>query len=385
LRFGGLDLTVVLRTPALAALRPLLSPNLPALTNVRFDGRVVVPENAASIAFKNAKLLTREGDVTGDWTLGQQATLMMDGKLVSPRLDMDLMLAAFGVELPPAPAFDGNMGPVISIAPLPWALLRGPVVSLSARTEAMTFQGQVWNNVDFVLDLNGGRLRISPLTLSLPNGQLRMSMAVDASRDTVPVSLEMHAPGIPLALVARYAGLPGPMDGAVRVDAVLHATGLSPHDLAASLDGTVSAILVGGRMTNAAFIMLTSASLEALGISVPAQGETTLRCLGLVGSFTKGVGLLPTIALDTTYLQVDGTGQVDLAQETVAFKLHPLAQISGSAIAVPVVVEGPFHAVKGRLDANGIDKLGLFIDSLFGTDRSTACIDAGFVPGGKPG
>jgi hypothetical protein len=124
--------------------------------------------------------------------------------------------------------------------------------------------------------------------------------------------------------------------------------------------------------------------LEALGINVPAQGETALRCLGVVGSFIKGVGRLRTLALDTTYLQLDGTGQVDLAQETVAFKLRPLAQIAGSAIAVPVIVEGPFHAVKGRLDADGIDKLGLFIDSLFGSDRSTACIDAGFVPVATP-
>ncbi len=389
LRFGGLDVTVALRTPALAALRPLLSPHLPALTNVRFDGQVVVPAEVASIAFNNAKLLTHEGDVTGDWTLGQQATLAMNGKLVSPRLDMDLILAAFGVALPPAPDFGDNTGPVFSTAPLPWALLRGPAVSLSSKIEAMTFQGQVWKNVDFVLDLNDGRLRISPLTLSLPDGQLRMSLGVDASRDIVPVSLEIHAPGIPLALVARYAGLPGPTDGAVRIDAVLHAAALSPHDLAASLDGSVSAVLVGGRMTNAAFVMLTSASLEALGIGVPAHGETVLRCLGLVGTFTKGVGLLPTIALDTTYLQMDGSGEVDLGRETVAFRLYPLAQISGSAIAVPVVVEGPFRAVKGRLDANGLDKLGLFIDSLFGSDRSTACVDAGFVPGaargGKPG
>ena len=384
LRFGGLDLTVDLRTPALAALRPLLSPSLPALTNVRFDGRMVVPADAASVAFENANLLTREGDVTGNWALGQQARLTLDGKLVSQRLDMDLMLAAFGIELPPWPAFGGNMGPVISTAPLPWGLLRGPMVSLSARVDAMTFQGQVWNNVDFKIDLERGRLQMSPLTLSLPDGQLLVSMTVDASRDTVPVSLEMHAPGVPLALAARYAGLPGPMSGAIRIDAVLHASGLTPHDLAASLDGTVSAALIGGRMTNATFIMLTSASLEALGINVPAQGETELHCLGLVGSFTKGVGLLPTIALDTTYLQADGIGQIDLAQETVTFKLHPLVQISGSAIAVPVVIEGPFHAVKGRLDADGIDKLGLFIDSLFGSDRSTACIDAGFVPDTMP-
>jgi AsmA protein len=302
---------------------------------------------------------------------------------------MDLMLTAFGVELPAAPALGDKTGPVISTVPLPWALLRGPTVNLSAKVEAMTFQGQVWNNVDFAIGLSGGHLLVSPLTLSLPDGQLRMSMAVDASRDAVPVSLEMHAPGIPLALVARYAGLPGPMGGAVRIDAQFQGDGQTPHELAASLDGTVSAVLVGGSMTNAAFIMLTSASLEALGINVPAQGETALHCFGLVGSFTKGVGLLRTIALDTTYLQVDGNGQVDFAQETVAFKLRPLAQVSGSAIAVPVILEGPFRAMKGRLDADGIDKLGLFIDSLFGSDHSTGCIDAGFMPyatpGGKPG
>ena len=225
LRFGGLDITTVVRTPSLAALRPLLSPSLPALTDVRFDGRVVIPADAGSVAFKSAKLLTSEGDVTGDWTLGLQSGLMIDGKLLSTRLDLDLMLAAFGVELPPAPAFGGNSGPVISTSPLPWTRLRGPVVNLSTRVEAMTFQGQVWSNVDFALDLSGGRLQISPLTLSLPDGQLRMSVAVDASRDAVPVTMEIHAPGIPLALVARYTGLPGPMVGAVRVDALLHGTG----------------------------------------------------------------------------------------------------------------------------------------------------------------
>ena len=225
LRFGGLDITTALRTPSLTALRPLLSSNLPALTDVRFDGRVVVPADAGSVAIKNAKLLTSEGDVTGDWTFGLQSGLMMDGKLVSTRLNLDLMLTAFGVELPAAPAFGSNSGPVISASPLPWALLRGPVVNLSTRVEAMTFQGQVWSNVEFALDLRDGRLQISPLTLSLPDGQLRISMSVDASRDTVPVTMEMHAPGIPLALVARYTGLPGPMVGAVRMDALLHGAG----------------------------------------------------------------------------------------------------------------------------------------------------------------
>ena len=377
LQFAGLEAAATLRTPALAALRPLVSQSLPALSDVSFDGHVVVPADRGSIAFKGATLHSHEGDVAGDWTLGLHAGLVMTGKLVSPRLDLDAMLVAFGVALPPAPALGGAAGPAISTAPLPWASLRGPIVDLSASIAAMAFQGQIWKEVNFAIKLKGGRLAVAPVTLSLPAGALQMSMTVDASSDAAPVSVDLHAPGIPLALVARYVDLPGPMTGAVRIDARLRGIGRSPHEIASSLAGPVSATLVGGRMTNGAFIMLTSASLEALGIKVPEQGDTLLRCLGLVGAFDHGIGLLRTIALDTTYLKLDGNGQVDFASETVALKLRPLAQISGSSVAVPVVVEGPFRSVHGRLDADGLDKLGLFIDGLFGGDRSTACLDAG--------
>ena len=379
LQFAGLDATVALQTPALAALRPLLSQSLPALGDVNFDGHVVVPADRKTIAFSNAKLRTHQGDVMGDWTLGLHSGLAVNGKIVAPRLDLDAMLAAFGVALPPAPAVGAANGPTISAAPLPWASLRGPAVDVSARIATMAFQGQTWKDVDFGMKLAGGRLTVSPVSLALPAGALQMSMVVDASSDAVPISVDLHAPGIPLALVAHYTGLPGPMTGAVRIDARLRGAGRSPHDIAATLAGPVSATMVGGHMTNAAFRMLTAASLDALGIKVPEQGETQLQCLGLVGSFSNGVGLLKTIALDTTYLKLDGSGQVDLGRETVALKLHPMALISGSPVSVPVVVEGPFHAVHGRLDAGGLDKLGLFVDGLFGGDRSSACSDAGLV------
>ena len=381
LRFGGFDGKLAVQTPALAAFRPVIAPGLPSLTNVRLDGRVSVHADAASIAFKDAKLISDAGEIDGDWTFGLTAGFALEGRLMSPRLDLDALLAALGVALPAAPALGAiSSGPVISMAPLPWALLRGPEIKLSTAIAAMTFQGQSWKNVHVAVQLRQGRLDLAPVTLSLPGGQLQLSLAVDASQDAAAVNVEMHAPGIPLALVAHYAGLPGPMQGAVKIDTRLHGAGRTPHEIAASLEGPVSATVIGGRMTNAAFVMLTSASLEALGIKVPAQGETALRCLGLIGAFGKGVGRLQTIALDTTYLQLSGRGQIDFAQETVAFKLAPLAQISGSAVAVPVLVEGPFRAVRGRLDADGLDKLGLFIDGLFGGDRSSACADAGLAP-----
>ena len=64
----------------------------------------------------------------------------------------------------------------------------------------------------------------------------------------------------------------------------------------------------------------------------------------------------------------------------MAFKLHWLAQVSGSAASVPMLVEGPFRTIQGRLDATGLDKLGSLIDALFGGDHPDTCSDAGLAP-----
>ncbi len=76
---------------------------------------------------------------------------------------------------------------------------------------------------------------------------------------------------------------------------------------------------------------------------------------------------------------------MDLGRETVALRLNSLAQVSGSPVSVPVVIEGPFHAIAGRLDADAFHKLGLLFDAWFDGDRQTACADAGLVPSRAPG
>ena len=268
---------------------------------------------------------------------------------------MDALLAASGAEwLTPGATTTDPGGPMIPNTPLPWAMLRGKGLHLAASIAALTFGRQVWRDVDLALHLADGRLQVSPLRLALPRGPTEMWLSADASKQEVPVSLTLHAPGIPLALLARYAGLPGNAGGDLNIEMQLKAQGSSPHDLAASLSGPLAATMIHGSLSNEALIELASASLQALGIEVPAQGETTIRCFGIVGSFNAGVGRFRTIALDTTYLQLDGAGQVDLGAETLALKLHPLApfrlarlcaSVGGRTVTCP---PGPAGRVRPR-------------------------------------
>ena len=306
---------------------------------------------------------------------------MLEARLHSTTLDMDAMLEAFGVTLarPSAPA--SKIGPMIPDTPLPWTLLRGPTLDVTGSIGAVTFQDQVWHGVEMAVQVKGGRMHAGSVKLAMPGGPAALTMTADASGSLTPVSLSVHAPAVPLALIARHAGLPGPVKGTAHIEAQLRGAGHTLRALAATLEGPVSVTSTGGRMSNAAFLQLFSAAVDALGIKVPAQGETALRCFGVAGSFDHGVARLRTIALETTYLSLEGAGQVDLGRETVAFRLNPLAQVSGSAVSVPVVVEGPFNAISGRLDADAFDKLGLLFSAWFGGDHPTACADAGLLPG----
>jgi AsmA protein len=376
--FDGLDATVGLRLPALATSQSVLSLALPALTDVSLGGRLSIPADVGSLRLRGATLSAHELDVAGDVTIGLGSAMALDGRLRATRLDMDALLAASGADrvAPGARTAD----PVIPYTSLPWAMLRGKTVDLTASVAALTFGRQVWRDVDLALQLADGRLQVSRLRLALPGGPMEMLLSADASKQDVPISLTLHAPGIPLALLAHYAALLGDAAGDLHIETQLKAKGRSIHDLAASLDGPFAATMTHGSLSNAVLIELASASLQALGIEVPAQGETAIRCFGIVGSFNAGVGRFRTIALDTTYLQLDGAGQVDLGAETVALKLHPLARLSGSSVSVPVLVEGPIRAPHGRLDASGLDQLGLLIDAWFGGDQPQTCSDAGLAP-----
>ncbi|MGI4957077.1 MAG: AsmA family protein [Janthinobacterium lividum] len=384
LQFAGLDAAFVAHTPALSGLRSLVMPGLPALTNVSVTGRLAIPADIGSFSLNGASLAAAEADLGGDMVVGLGTARSLNGRLHGARLDLDAVLpatkAAPDGKAAPNDAGSTATGPVISDVPLSWDSLRGPAIDIAATIDVLTLRRQAWQDASLALTLKGGKLMVGRMHARLPDGQVDGSLTADGSTDHAPVTLALHAAGIPLVLVEREAGLPGPADGSLKIAADLHATGRSLHALAASLDGPVTVTMVGGRMSNAALTKLAGASLQALSIKVPAQGETMVRCLGLVGSFSKGIGRFDTIAIDTGYLQLSGDGQVDLGAETVALKLHPLAGLAGSRVVVPVLVTGPFRDIKGGLDANGFDKVGLLIDAWFGGDRPKTCLAAGLVP-----
>lgn len=384
LAFDGLDTAISLQAAALAAFRPQVSPLLPALTSVMLHAQLAVPADAAAFVLTKATLQSAEADAAGTLKIKPGAVAALDANLHATRIDLDALLPA-GTAKPAAGAHAGAAGgvaPVIPTAPLPWALLRGPAIDFTGQADAVTYRKRRWTDLAVSIQLKDGSLHVDRLRLTPPGGApIDGSASADAAARPVAVTLALHGKAIPLTLIAAEAGLLGPFTGRAALDMTLGASGGSLHELAASLTGPVSITLVGGSISAAALGSLAGDSLHALGIRMPAsQGETPIRCFGLIGSFKAGIGRFPIIALDIGVIDLSGQGQMDLGSETIALKLHPLARVSGAPVKVPVLVEGPLNDMHGKLDASGIDKVGLLIDAWFGGDHPKTCADAGLTP-----
>ena len=146
------------------------------MTDVSLGGRINIPADRGSLRFHEAKLSAHELDVAGDVNIGLAPPFALDGRLRASRLDLDALLAASGAEpMAPGTRTGDQGGPVISTTPLPWAMLRGKTVHLTAGIAALTFGRQVWRDVNLVLQLADGRLQVSPLRLALPAVRWRCS------------------------------------------------------------------------------------------------------------------------------------------------------------------------------------------------------------------
>lgn len=378
--FAGLSGQVMLDAPELSRLRPLISPALPALTKAHFTGAVTLPADRKTLSLTGAKLTASGGDLAGSASFGLGGGVAVTARLTSTRLDLDVLLKALGLGVAPA-APAGVAGPVFSTKDLPfWPALRGPAIDVSGTVGTLTFQGQSWPKVGLTVRLKNGQLSLDRVQAGVLGGAVEGSFLANASASPPSLHLVLHAPDVPVALLVQRFGLPGSATGTLRVDTDLSATGASPHAIAASLGGSLSATMGAGSISNPALIALADASLKALNIAVPNQGNTAIRCFGIVSKITKGVAYISTLALSSTYLQMDGQGQVDLGRETLDLKLNPLARLSGSSVTVPVVVNGPFRTAKGALDAGALQKVGILLNALFGGDSPKTCADNGLLP-----
>ncbi len=366
----GFDMAVSARVPDLAALGGLAGLALPPVRDVALDARVSTTD-AGAIALRAMRLTMPQGDVSGDVILGRTPRPSVRGTLVSQRLNLD----GFAAATPPSSA-PGGPAPLPSVAPpLPARLLPDAPLPFDALRRAdadvqIALNEVVWRHTAFHavtgrLLVQDGRLRLDPLQAQAPGGPIQALVLADAAAPIPTVALGLQAPGMNAGPLLAAFGAPA-ATGRMDADIQVKGAGASVRAIAASLDGHAGLAMVDGELDNQ---WLTGLFGDALrGLPIELKGLSLVRCLALRFDVAAGQATARALLLDASRLHLEGQGGMNLADETLDLRLRTLLRLSGTAIAVPVHLAGPWRSPRPQAAIGGGGQGALVIGAASGPD-----------------
>ncbi len=175
------------------------------------------------------------------------------------------------------------------------------------------------------VSIENGVVVAAPLTGDLLRGRVNARVKIDASTDLPRADFDVKFADLQLGLLARNGAASPPIEGLLRARLSGSGRGSSIHQVAASADGTVSAVLPHGTI-RASLAELAGLDLRGLGLMAAKNTQaTTVRCA--VAAFRAHAGTLTaqTLVMDTDPVLIDGEGTINMDTEGLDLLLrgHP--------------------------------------------------------------
>jgi hypothetical protein len=191
------------------------------------------------------------------------------------------------------------------------------------------------------LVIENGVLVVAPFTGNVLEGKFAARVRLDATTDTPAADVDLRITDLQLAELFHKNTADPPMEGLLRVRITVKGHGSSVHQVAASSNGTVTAVLPHGSL-RAALAELAGIDLRGLGLLLAkSERQTAVHCG--VASFHADDGTLKaqSLVLDTDAVLITGDGSVHLDSEAVDLVLHGRPKgMRFMRLRAPVLVRG---------------------------------------------
>jgi uncharacterized protein involved in outer membrane biogenesis len=379
--------------PDLAALSPLANRPLPALHAITFQSDVTPPQDgpmSPSFQLEGLRIASSVGDLDGSVAIDLAKPIAVRATATIRNLDPKALSAALPADAspvappqaaptsppptPPAPTPPSKSGAawVIPDHPLPFARLPLIDADLTLALQDTKIGDATIKSVTTHAVLHAGHLVLDPLAIDGPGGHVDAT-AMAAAAGAAAITLQ--APALAIQPVLAAFDQPDGVIGTMEVRADLHSSGLTPHALAAGLDGSFGLALANGEIDNRLLVaMLSRIAPEAGLLETTGRAQrAALRCVALRADVSHGVADLRALMFDTEPLRLVGSGSIDLGQETLSLRLQPLARIGISGFSMPIDVRGGFRSPRATFDvAGGGKSMGGLVIGALGADRLIA-------------
>jgi len=268
-------------------------------------------------------------DLAGRFTVANRERLHMDATLATRRLDIidaapfigynpDIVAARGAVAA--ARATGAAPARVLPDARFPVDTMRAFDADLKWTVAQVRSRNLPISDIDLTLDLDRGRLALSPLTFSMARGNVASDVVFDTRPRPSAVSYDVRLATTPLGrLLAGYGVIEAGTTGSVRGRIRLKGRGDTIHDSLASADGRMAFVLPGGTFwtRNVQLAELDIGTFVQKMVQGKLEKPVRINC-GLVAFTVRGGrAAADPILIDTSRNVILGRGGFSFATEAM--------------------------------------------------------------------
>jgi len=212
-------------------------------------------------------------------------------------------------------------------------------------------------NIQLTVALDNGMLQISPLHATVAGGTMDGRLMLNAEQSPLVATLLLNLEKLPADTILAIAGLQDTLSASLSLHAELHGTGNSIAGILGNATGKLNFRAGQGTISNKLDAKLGLDAGKMLWLSIRGDKPVSMHCGKMLFDFKDGVGKGGNISLDTAQTYLEGTGTINLQNETLSLQLTPRPKDpSLFSIHSDIHVDGALRKPKIALHRNTADK-----------------------------
>lgn len=272
----------------------------------------------------------------------------VDVALKSEMINLDQLLPKGDGTAAPAPANKTDDGRVFPNDPLPLDGLKAANANVKLDVKKLVAQGIEITNMTMALNLDGGKLNVSPLAADVFAGKVTADVSLDAAAQTPSLKAKVGVSQLDYGLAMRSQGMDDIAEGRMDVDVDITGSGGSVRALMAGLNGKTRVQAKDGQIKSGALNIVSTDLTNVFD----SKDDKKLICAVVHFDVVQGQADARAIVIETGGFSVVGTGGVNLKDETPKLRIDPRAKKASvaSAAMVPVDVSGTLAKPEWTID-----------------------------------
>jgi AsmA protein len=330
---------------------------------LKIDGKVAMEGNRFS--FSDATITFDQTNGTGALSadLGSKKP-QFSGKLDLDKVDTNLYMAAPAEGEEPATESSGGPPPDWSDDPIDASGLQAVNADFALSIGEVLVRDIKIGRTAVAMALVDGLLNLDLTELNLYGGSGNGKVTLNGRGKVPAIEQSFKISGVQAEPLLIDAAKFNRLSGTANLEYAITATGTSQRQMVQSLGGKGSMLVNDGAIKGINLAaMVRNVSTAFLDTGAGQEQKTDFAELSGTFNITSGILSNDDLKLLSPLLRITGKGTSDLPKRTVNYRVTPkaVASVEGqgaagdeAGVAVPVIIEGPWHNLSYKPDLAGL-------------------------------